>query len=98
MMCFFFPGGPVAKWEVIVLDAFCASSLAFQYILDCLHSRHTKTQSLMERDYLSEVEKILSKIHSHSMRFVWRGSRPPTILSLQYMRFEYLVKLICVSG
>lgn len=86
-----FHGAPVAKWEVTLFDAFCASSLAFQYILDCLHSKHTKTESPTENDYLSKVEMIVCNIQPFSIRLTIMEK----IFSLLFVRYEDFKEDIC---
>ncbi|XP_034238268.1 uncharacterized protein LOC117643458 isoform X2 [Thrips palmi] len=84
-------GGPVAMWEVTLFDAFYASSLAFQYVSDCLHSRHIKTETTMKKDFLSRVDMILCNIQPHSMRLTIMQN----IFSLLFVRYEDFKEDIC---
>ena len=63
-------GGCVAKWEVSLFDAFIACALAFENVLNRVHSQNRKSGQLKGTDSecLEKLKIIIRQLQPLSMR------------------------------
>lgn len=85
--------GYVSKWEVSLFDAFCACSLAFEYLLTSLQLKHSNARNTnFDRvEILNQIKCIVCQLYPFSVRLRVMQN----IFSLLFVRYEDFQEEIC---